>query len=248
MSSRYCQPPCRPPPERSYNSSRRTLEAAQTADDGRAGRHRRFSATGWAGTTLADIAAAAGVSVETIYKGFGSKKALLRAAIDFSVVGDAAPVPLSERPEYLALGEGRSTSASPAPPRCGHHPRPGGRRVGGAGGGGQRRRGDRRLAPRDGPQSPRADRPPVAALVGRSLVDRVTTMGWILYSSETYLRVVQDLGCTQAEYEAFLVDAPEADPRRSLTRPARVPAWAAPRSTATGSSPRRSRPLARRLR
>ena len=52
------------------------------------------------------MADAAGVSVETIYNGFGSKKGLLRAAMDSSVVGDTEPVPFVERPEFRALGEG----------------------------------------------------------------------------------------------------------------------------------------------
>ena len=46
------------------------------------------------------------MSVETIYNGFGSKKGLLEAARDFSIVGDSAPVPLVERPEFRPLGEG----------------------------------------------------------------------------------------------------------------------------------------------
>ena len=58
------------------------------------------------GTTLAAIAERAGVSVETVYKGFGSKKGLLRAAIDVAVVGDAEPIPFVERPEAHAFGEG----------------------------------------------------------------------------------------------------------------------------------------------
>ena len=54
------------------------------------------------------------MSVETIYKGFGSKKALLREAMDVAVVGDAEPIPYVERPEFAALGEGTlETSGSP---------------------------------------------------------------------------------------------------------------------------------------
>ena len=92
--------------KRSYNSSRRTLQAAQTRDEVLRAASRLFSDTGWAGTTLAAIAAAAGVSVETIYKGFGSKKALLREAMDVAIVGDTAPLPYVERPEFAALSQG----------------------------------------------------------------------------------------------------------------------------------------------
>ena len=46
------------------------------------------------------------MAVETIYSGFGSKKALLRAAMDMAVVGDADPIPFVERVEFTRLGEG----------------------------------------------------------------------------------------------------------------------------------------------
>ncbi len=65
-----------------------------------------FAERGWAGTGMRDIARAAGVSVETVYGTGGSKSQLLLRAIDVGVVGDDAPVPLAERPEFLALGTG----------------------------------------------------------------------------------------------------------------------------------------------
>src|SRR4051794_19952131 len=92
--------------KRAYDSSRRTRQAAQTREEVVRAGLERFAATGWAGTTLADIAEAAGVSVETIYKGFGSKKGLLREAMGAGVVGDSKPIPYAERPEFRALGEG----------------------------------------------------------------------------------------------------------------------------------------------
>jgi AcrR family transcriptional regulator len=55
---------------------------------------------------MRDVAHAAGVSVETVYASFRSKSELLMAAIDLAVVGDAAPVPLNQRPEFAALGSG----------------------------------------------------------------------------------------------------------------------------------------------
>ena len=98
--------PAKTAAKRSYNSSRRTLQAAQTRDEVLRAAVRLFATTGWAGTTLAAIADEAGVSVETIYNGFGSKKGLLEAARDFSIVGDSEPVPFVERPEFHQLGEG----------------------------------------------------------------------------------------------------------------------------------------------
>jgi AcrR family transcriptional regulator len=88
---------------RRYSSARRARQAEQTRTDVLLAAVRLFGQSGWAGTTLAAIAAEAGVSVETIYAGFGTKKALLRAAMDVAIVGDAQPVPLMERDEFRQL-------------------------------------------------------------------------------------------------------------------------------------------------
>jgi AcrR family transcriptional regulator len=84
---------------RRYTSARRERQAEQTRTDVLMAATRLFAARGYAGTTLAGIAVAADVAVETVYAGFGSKKALLGAAMDVAIVGDTAPVPLFERPE-----------------------------------------------------------------------------------------------------------------------------------------------------
>jgi len=55
---------------------------------------------------MRDVAAAAGVSVETVYANFSSKAELLMAAIDVGVVGDVEPVPLAQRREFAALAAG----------------------------------------------------------------------------------------------------------------------------------------------
>jgi AcrR family transcriptional regulator len=65
-----------------------------------------FGERGWAATGMRDIAGEAGVSVETVYATLGGKVALLTAALDGAVVGDDNPIPLSERPMFLAAGEG----------------------------------------------------------------------------------------------------------------------------------------------
>lgn len=58
---------------------------------------RLFIRDGYLATTVADIAAEAGVAVQSIYLRFGSKLALLKSALDVAVVGDVEPVPLLER-------------------------------------------------------------------------------------------------------------------------------------------------------
>jgi AcrR family transcriptional regulator len=52
---------------------------------------------------MAAIAAEAGVAVQTLYLGFGSKLGILSAALDVAIVGDDEPVPLLERPWMRAL-------------------------------------------------------------------------------------------------------------------------------------------------
>jgi AcrR family transcriptional regulator len=61
-----------------------------------------FVETGYAATTMKDIAARAGVSAETVYAQ-GSKASLLLAAVDRVLVGDDEPVPVRERPGTQAV-------------------------------------------------------------------------------------------------------------------------------------------------
>jgi AcrR family transcriptional regulator len=91
---------------RAYSSTRRQAQAAQTRTDVLQAAVTLFSERGWKGTTLAAIAERAGVAIETVYSGFGSKKALLLAAVDVAVVGDAEPIPLFDRPEARDLAKG----------------------------------------------------------------------------------------------------------------------------------------------
>jgi AcrR family transcriptional regulator len=56
-----------------------------------------FCTLGYVDTTMAAIAAAAGVSVQTLYLRHGSKAAILSAALDVAIAGDAAPVPVASR-------------------------------------------------------------------------------------------------------------------------------------------------------
>jgi AcrR family transcriptional regulator len=61
-----------------------------------------FIERGYAGTSLADIAAAAGVALKTVQAVFGTKAKLLSDLWDVSVVGDDEAIPVAERAWFQA--------------------------------------------------------------------------------------------------------------------------------------------------
>lgn len=92
--------------KRRYNVEGRRAQARATRqrilDTARA----LFIAQGYAGTSIAQIAAEAGVSTPTVFAGFTSKVNLLKEAAETTIVGDADPVPLHERPQMRHVHEG----------------------------------------------------------------------------------------------------------------------------------------------
>jgi AcrR family transcriptional regulator len=62
-----------------------------------------FVERGYGATTIDAVAAEADVAVETVYARFKNKRNLLEAYLDVSIVGDAAAVPLLDRPEIKAV-------------------------------------------------------------------------------------------------------------------------------------------------
>ena len=70
-----------------------------------------FVDPGYAATPLTAIAAEAGVAIQTVYKAFGSKQALLSALVDVTVAGDDEPLALADRQfvaEIRALSDARA--------------------------------------------------------------------------------------------------------------------------------------------
>jgi AcrR family transcriptional regulator len=90
-------------PRRSYNAAGRRARALRTREDIVAAARRLLERDGYAATTVADIARAAAVSPETIYKAFGSKGALLGAVLRAAIRGDSGPTPLRRRPPLEAI-------------------------------------------------------------------------------------------------------------------------------------------------
>lgn len=62
---------------------------------------RLFIEHGYGGTTVDEIAAAAGVSRKTVFTSVGGKLEALKLARDWAFVGDDEPIPMMERPEIM---------------------------------------------------------------------------------------------------------------------------------------------------
>jgi AcrR family transcriptional regulator len=89
--------------KRRYDSSRRQELARQNRQAVLDAARNLFLESGYAGTTIGEIAEQAGVSVETVYKTFGNKAGLAKAVFDVTVAGDDDPVPIAERPEIKVV-------------------------------------------------------------------------------------------------------------------------------------------------
>jgi AcrR family transcriptional regulator len=64
-----------------------------------------FLRQGYAATTLDQIAASAGVAVQTVYFHFGNKATVLKQIVDMLAVGDEEPVPMLGRPWVQQMRE-----------------------------------------------------------------------------------------------------------------------------------------------
>ena len=96
---------------RRYDSPRRREQAAATRGAILEAAQRLFERQGYAATTMAAIAAEAGVALKTVYVAFETKSGVLRALWHLLLRGDEADVPIGERDWY------RQVVAEPDPER-----------------------------------------------------------------------------------------------------------------------------------
>lgn len=89
--------------KRPYDSTRRREQAAETRRLIIQAAHDLFVRKGYGRTTIADVAAAAGVAVETVYAAYRNKPTLLRKVWYAAVRGDEEDVRLLHRPEIRAV-------------------------------------------------------------------------------------------------------------------------------------------------
>jgi AcrR family transcriptional regulator len=86
-----------PQERRPYRSTLRPDQARATQRAVVSAARDLFVELGWSRTTIDAVAARAGVSRKTVFTSVGGKAALLKLALDWALVGDDEPVPLSER-------------------------------------------------------------------------------------------------------------------------------------------------------
>lgn len=89
--------------KRRYDSTRRRQQAQENRRRVLDAAHELFVDRGYGATTIAEVAAAAGVAVETVYAAFRTKLTVLRRAWDVAVGGDEDDVRLLDRPELRAV-------------------------------------------------------------------------------------------------------------------------------------------------
>ena len=91
--------------KRRYDSPRRREQAAATRRQILDAAQKLFERQGYAATSMAAIAAEAGVALKTLYVVFETKSGLLRALWHLVLRGDEADIPVGERPWYREVLE-----------------------------------------------------------------------------------------------------------------------------------------------
>ena len=93
--------------KRPYRSVRRAQQAAATRAAILSAARKQFTTKGYAATAVTDIAAAAGVNVDTVYTSVGRKPTLMLAVIDMTLASGDQPLAVEQR-DYV-----RSILAAP---------------------------------------------------------------------------------------------------------------------------------------
>jgi TetR/AcrR family transcriptional regulator of autoinduction and epiphytic fitness len=90
--------------KRRYESTLRQEQARNTRRAIIAAARKLFVESGYVATTLAAVAQAAGVSVQTVYGAFATKRQLLSDVVDVTIAGDDEPVALADRAFVADIG------------------------------------------------------------------------------------------------------------------------------------------------
>jgi AcrR family transcriptional regulator len=92
-----------PVARRRYDNSERTRRASATTDRILRAALHLLLAEGYQAMTITSLAAAAGVSPQTVYNSVGGKAAVVKQVYDTLVGAGSSPVPISARPEFHRL-------------------------------------------------------------------------------------------------------------------------------------------------
>jgi len=155
---------------------------------------------------MREVARAAAVSVETVYAGFGSKSDLLMAALDVAVVGDAEPVPVARRPEFLALGSGTREQRIAAAARAvtASHVRIAGVYLALREAAASDRDIARRLRELEGRRRVTVEEG-ISLITGRAATTRERDGVWAVLSVEVYQLLTELSGWTPQQYQAWVI-------------------------------------------
>jgi AcrR family transcriptional regulator len=82
---------------RAYDASKRQAAAAERRRAVVSAARGAFEERGWAAVRVRDVSGSAGVSQKLVEATFGTKAALLQAAVDYAIRGDADPLPMPQR-------------------------------------------------------------------------------------------------------------------------------------------------------
>jgi AcrR family transcriptional regulator len=199
---------------REYHSPRRQQQAAATRRSILDAANELFERQGYPATTMAEIAARAGVALKTVYVAFSTKSQLLRALWDLLLKGDQEQSPVADRPWYrqvLEEPDPRQQLLTLAASSCVVK-----RRIGGI------LRVVRTAAPVDADSGDlwrliQSDfhanqRAVVESLAGKGAlraeldVARATDILWTLNHPDTWLLLVGDRGWSPQEFERWLAE------------------------------------------
>jgi AcrR family transcriptional regulator len=98
--------------KKKHRSPTRAERARQNRKNMTAAAYRLFVQRGYADTTMADIADAAGVAVQTLYFTFGTKAELLQRAYEHAVLGEDTGTPPERQPWYAQFTQAPDLTAA----------------------------------------------------------------------------------------------------------------------------------------
>ena len=96
---------------RSYHAPRRQAAAVRTREAILMAAKSAFEERGWAGTRIREVSEGARVSQKTVEALFGTKAALLRAAVDFAIRGDIEDTPMPQRDSVARMESAADAAA-----------------------------------------------------------------------------------------------------------------------------------------